>query len=105
MQGVAHSHLNLFQIQAAGLVLLGEDHLQKSLYLAADFLMDGLGRFFSWDRGSPATAGRRRQIFSFNSIKSRVSFWNWRNALTSRSALRCASGVENVSVTVLPLTL
>jgi hypothetical protein len=74
MHGVAHSHLDLFQIQAAGLVLLGEDHLQESIYLAADFLMNGFGRFFSWDRESSATAGRRRQIFSFNSIKSRVSF-------------------------------
>jgi hypothetical protein len=47
MQGSAEAHLNSFQIQTSGLLLLGEDTPQHAGYFARDFLVDRVRRFFS----------------------------------------------------------
>ncbi len=67
VQGIAQSHLDLLQIQVAGLVLLGEDHCQQRVYLATDFLVDRFGRFFSCAVISSWPVGRAWQIRSLTS--------------------------------------
>ena len=47
MHGRAHQHLDSFQIHVTRLAHTGEDGSQQLLYLARDFLLDGIRRFFS----------------------------------------------------------
>jgi hypothetical protein len=46
MKSSAKAHLHRLQIEAAGLLSLGEDVAQHSSYFARDLSMDRLGRFF-----------------------------------------------------------
>jgi hypothetical protein len=61
-----HRHFDRFQVQASAFVTPGEDRAQQLLYLARDFLVDRLGRFFSSGE-SVSWTGRARQMFSFTS--------------------------------------
>ena len=72
MQDGAKAHLHRLQIEAAGLLPLGEDAVQQCGYFARDLCMDRLGRFFS-SAVSASFTGRARQILSLTSIKDRSS--------------------------------
>ena len=72
MKSGAKAHLHRLQIEAAGLLSLGEDAAQQRSYFARDLLMDCLGRFFSCAL-SVSNTGRTRQIFSLTSTKDRSS--------------------------------
>jgi hypothetical protein len=48
MHGGTHGHLDGLQIEASRLTAGVEDHAQELVYFARDFLLDRLGRFFSW---------------------------------------------------------
>lgn len=53
-----------FQVQAAGLAAVLKDDAQQPVYFAGEFLLDGLGRFFSWADGRASSTGRNSQICS-----------------------------------------
>lgn len=72
MQGGAKAHLHRLQIEAAGLLPLGEDAAQQRGYFACDLCMDRFGPFFS-SVVSASFTGRTRQILSLTSIKDRSS--------------------------------
>jgi hypothetical protein len=73
MHGRAHQHLDCFQIEVARLADAREDGAQQLLYLARDFLLDGVRRFFPCSLLGGSSAGRRRQIFSLTSRNERLS--------------------------------
>ena len=81
-----------------------EYNLEYAVYFLSDFLLDGFRRFFSCGV-SDSSMGRAWQISSFTVTKDRLNSWYCRNAATSVSALRCAAGLEKLSVTVLPFNL
>jgi len=51
MHGGSQSGFDRFQVESAVLASLQENPVQKSVYFAANFLLDGFGRFFSWADG------------------------------------------------------
>jgi hypothetical protein len=105
VHGRADCGLDRFQIQMPGLAPATEDHTQKLIYFARDFLADRFCRFFSWADGIASATGRSLQICSFTSRScSPSSRKRWHSA-TSRCALAKLAGEENVSVTVFPFTL
>jgi hypothetical protein len=67
-----HRHLDRFQIESAGLTLVLENKAQQRAYFPLNFLVDRFRRFFSCGVRVSST-GRARQIFSFVSIKLRLS--------------------------------
>ena len=69
LHGRTHQHLDGFQIEAAR-----EDRAKQLLYLARNFALDSVRRFFSCGVRVSST-GRRRQIFSFTSTSSRPRRW------------------------------
>jgi hypothetical protein len=72
MQGGPESHFHRLQIQAAGLLKLGEDAAQQRGYFARDLGVDGFRRFFS-SGVSVSSTGRNAQIFSLTSTTSPLS--------------------------------
>jgi len=72
MHGRTHSRFDSFQIQTSRLAAALENHTQKLLYFARDFLADRFDRFFPSDDRVSST-GRARQILSFTSSKSWLS--------------------------------
>ena len=75
VHGGAHQHLGSLQFQMSRLVAAAENNTQQLVYFARDLLLDGFRRFFSCGAVVSAT-GRARQIFSFTSSNSWLS---WRN--------------------------
>ena len=73
MQGRTDGQLHRLQIQAAGLLALGEDAPQQRCYFARDLGVDRRGRFFS-SGVSVSSTGRNAQIFSLTSTTSALSF-------------------------------
>lgn len=71
VHGGAGGGFDSFQIETALPAEFGERDLEQAIYFAGDFLADGVRRFFSWAEGASST-GRRRQIFSLTSTKSRL---------------------------------
>lgn len=71
VHGRPDQHLDGFQIQMSHLADAGEDGAQQLLYFARDFLVDGFRRFFSCSLCGGSSIGRKRQIFSLTSTKSR----------------------------------
>ena len=59
MHGRTHGHLQGFQFPTPRLAVGVEDHAQKLVYFARDFLLDGFGRFFSWSVCGSSSAGRK----------------------------------------------
>lgn len=74
MQGGTEGHLHCLQVQATGLLTLGEDTAQQCGYFACDLALDRFRRFFSSAVGVAST-GRARQIFSLISTKDRSNCW------------------------------
>jgi len=72
MHGSPHGHLDRFQVESAGLALVLKDQTEQRAYLPFDFLPDLFRRFFS-SGVSVSSTGLVRQIFSFTSIKVRLS--------------------------------
>ena len=70
MQGGRHGHLDGFQVQAATVTAIVEDHAQKLVYFLRDLLLDRVPRFFSCAVGASSSTGRRRQICSLTSTNS-----------------------------------
>jgi hypothetical protein len=81
---------------------VAEDERQQMFYFAGDFLLDRFRRFFSWGVASSSVVGRKRQRVLLTSTKSRLNCCHFRYSSISCSALRCAAGLANDSVTVLP---
>jgi hypothetical protein len=71
VHGGAGGGFDRFQIETALPAEFGERELEQAIYFVGDFLTDGVRRFFSWDEGASST-GRRRQILSLTSTKSRL---------------------------------
>jgi hypothetical protein len=67
MHGRAHRHLNGFQVKAAGLAAIVEDHPQQLAYFAHNFLADRFSRFFSCGDSGASSTGRSSQICSLTS--------------------------------------
>ena len=72
MQGRAHRHFDGFQIQPPALTAAAEDHAQKLVYFARDFLADRFDRFFSWGE-SVSSTGRAWQTCALTSINPRLN--------------------------------
>jgi hypothetical protein len=105
MQGRTDGHLQGFQIQTPRFATGAEGYAQQLVYFARDFVLDRFRCFFSWADGEASSTGRNSQICSLTSNScSPSSRKRWHSA-TSRCALAKLAGDENVSVTVLPLTL
>ena len=65
-------HLDSFEVQMTGLATVLKDDPEQSAYFAFDFLPDRFCRFFSCGF-SVSSKGLTRQMFSFVSIKVRLS--------------------------------
>jgi len=75
----ARRHLDRLQIQPAALAPTSENDLQQAIYFLGHLAVDRFRCFFSWAERSASWGsgrGRKRQIFSFTSIKARL---RWRN--------------------------
>jgi hypothetical protein len=72
MHGGSQSGFDRFQVESAVLASPQENPVQKSVYFAGNFLLDGFGRFFSWADGWVCSTGRKRQIFRLTSTNSPV---------------------------------
>jgi hypothetical protein len=72
MNGCAKAHLHRLQIEAPGLLPLGEGAAQQCSYFAHDLSMDRLARFFP-SALSVSFTGRTRQILSLTSTKEHSS--------------------------------
>jgi hypothetical protein len=105
MHRCAQGHLDGLQIELACLTPLGKDEPDNALYLFGDLALDGFRRFFSCALGCRSGAGRKRQICSLTSSRSRTNCWKRWNSATSRRAFSKVAGVENVSEMVLPFRL
>ena len=59
MHGRTHGHLQGFQFPTPRLAVGVEDHAQKLVYFARNFLLDGFDRCFSWSVCGSSAAGRK----------------------------------------------
>jgi hypothetical protein len=73
VHGRTHSHLDRFQIKVACLAPVSENHPQKLVYFARDFLAYRFRRFFSCSVGASFSVGLKPQISAFVSTNSRLS--------------------------------
>jgi len=71
MHSGAGGGFNRLQIETAGPAQSRENNLKELIYFVRDFLLDRFGRFFSCGVRASWT-GRKRQIFSLTSMKSRL---------------------------------
>jgi hypothetical protein len=71
VHGGARRRFDGFQIEAGRSAESGEDDLEQLVYFAGNFLMDRCRRFFSCDVRL-SSIGRKRQILSLTSTKSRL---------------------------------
>ena len=104
MHGASQSGLDRFQIEPAMIASILKHSPQEPVYLAGNFLLDCLRRFFSWAVCTVCSTGRKRQILRLTSTNLPVRAWNVRNPAILLSALRTAAGEGRFCVTVLPST-
>lgn len=70
VHGGPDRRFDALQIEFSGRVAITENDPKQFLYLAGDFELDDLRRFFSWSVRPLCSTGRKRQILRLTSTRS-----------------------------------